>query len=257
MEWLRLIGVAVVVVGFALRLRVTVVVLAAGIATGLVAKGLDGGFGPGILPALGQAFVNGRIITLLVLSLPVLGLLERAGLQEECSRVIRRAGAATAGRLLVAYHVFRSLIGIAGIRLGSGHVIFTRPLVVPMALPAAGLAGSAGPGGSEGGASGVEVSPDDADRAVEVDRIKAAASASENYANFFGQNLFFGSPGVALVVKNLADNGHVVSALLVAKLAIPVAIAALLLAGLQYALLDRWLRRRQAARAASPAEIAP
>lgn len=236
MEALRLIGVAVVVVGFALRLRVTVVVLAAGLVTALVARLLDGSFGDGVLATLGTAFVNGRVITLLVLALPVLGLLERSGLQEECRRVIRRVGGATAGRLLAVYHVFRSLVGLAGIRLGSGHVIFTRPLVVPMALPAAGL--------REDGS--------DPDAALEVDRVKAGASASENYANFFGQNLFLGSPGIALVVKNLADNGHVVGALALAKLAIPIAVAALIIASIQYALLDRWLRRRQAARAAEP-----
>lgn len=234
MEWLRLIGVAVVIVGFALRLRVTVVVLAAGIATGLVAQQLDGGFGPGILATLGKAFVNGRVITLVVLALPALGLLERYGLQEKCRDVIRRIGAATTGRLMLIYHLFRTAVVAAGVRI-SGHVIFTRPLVVPMALPAARLEET-----SEGQA------------ADDVDRVKGVASASENYANFFGQNLFFGSPGVALVVKNLADNGHVVSALLVAKLAIPVAVASLLLASVQYALLDRWLRRRRAAREGTP-----
>lgn len=239
MEALRLIGVAVVVVGFALRLRVTVVVLAAGLVTALVARVLDGSFGDGVLATLGTAFVNGRVITLLVLALPVLGLLERSGLQDECRRVIRRVGAATVGRLLAVYHVFRTLVGMTGLRLGSGHVIFTRPLVVPMALPAAGLAEEAG-------------GPQAPEEVEEVDRIKAGASASENYANFFGQNLFVGSPGIALAVKNLADNGHVVGALALAKLAIPIAVAALVLACIQYALLDRWLRRRQATRAAEP-----
>ena len=233
MEWLRLIGVAVVVLGFALRLRVTVVVLAAGVATGLVARALDDAAGPGILAGLGQAFVNGRIITLLiVLSLPVLGVLERYGLQDESRRVIRKIGAATAGRLMVVYHLFRTATVAMGMRL-TGHVIFTRPLVVPMGTAAAQLDEQAG-----------------ADVVEDVDRVKAAASASENYANFFGQNLFFGSPGVALVVKNLADNGYTVNALYVAELAIPMAVVALVVATVQYALLDRWLRARRAARPA-------
>ena len=232
MEWLRLIGVAIVVVGFALRLRVTIVVLAAGIATGLVAQQLDGGGGPNVIATLGQAFVNGRVITLVVLTLPALGVLERYGLQEQCRRVILKFGAATAGRLLLVFHLFRTAVVAVGIRI-NGHVVFSRPLVVPMALPAAGLD-----------------APVDEEAVVrDVDRVKATTSAAENYANFFGQNLFFGSPGVALVVKNLADNGHVVSALLVAKVAVPVAVAALLVSWVQYALLDRWLRRRRAARA--------
>jgi uncharacterized membrane protein len=228
MEWLRLIGVAVVVLGFALRLRVTVVVLAAGIATGLVARELDGAAAPGVLSMLGQAFANGRIITLFVLALPALGLLERYGLQDEARRVIRQIRAATTGRLLVVYHLFRTAVVGVGIRLGSGHVAFSRPLVVPMALAADGLDERA------------------EDRVAELDRIKATAAASENYANFYGQNLFFGSPGVALVVKNLADHGYVVSALQVSLYSIPIAIAALVLATGQYLLLDRWLRRKHA-----------
>jgi uncharacterized membrane protein len=253
MEWLRLIGVVIVVLGFALRLRVTVVVLAAGIATGLVAQHLDalaapgGDPGPGVLAMLGQAFANGRIITLFVLALPALGLLERYGLQDEARRVIRSVSAATTGRLLVVYHVFRTAVVGVGVRLGSGHVAFSRPLVVPMALAADRLD---------------ENAPDRAgradrpDRIEEVDRVKAAAAASENYANFFGQNLFFGSPGVALVVKNLSDNGYLVSALQVSLYSIPMAAAALIVATAQYMLLDRWLRRMHARHAAAAAAAA-
>jgi uncharacterized membrane protein len=117
-------------------------------------------------------------------------------------------------------------------------VAFSRPLVVPMALAADGLDENA------------------ADRVEEVDRIKAAASASENYANFFGQNLFFGSPGVALVVKNLSDNGYLVNALQVSLYSIPMAVAALVVATAQYMLLDRWLRRMHARHAATAAAAA-
>jgi uncharacterized membrane protein len=251
MEWLRLIGVVIVVLGFALRLRVTVVVLAAGIATGLVAQQLDSlaappgaDHGPGVLAMLGQAFANGRIITLFVLALPALGLLERYGLQDEARRVIRSVSAATTGRLLVVYHLFRTAVVGVGVRLGSGHVAFSRPLVVPMALAADRL--------DENAADRPE-RPDRPDRIEEVDRVKAAAAASENYANFFGQNLFFGSPGVALVVKNLSDNGYLVSALQVSLYSIPMAAAALIVATAQYMLLDRWLRRMHARHAASSA----
>jgi uncharacterized membrane protein len=242
MEWLRLIGVAVVVAGFALRLRVTVVVLAAGIATVAVARWLDGDAAPGLLATLGKAFVDGRIITLVVLALPALGVLERFGLQEQCGRVIQRVGAATAGRLLLVYHLFRTAVVAIGMRV-SGHVIFVRPLVVPMALPAAKLDRQQADGAAE-----IETAEANAE---EIDRVKAVSAASDNYANFFGQNLFFGAAGVALVVKNLADNGHQVSALTVAKLSIPMAVVALVFSWAQYALLDRWLRRR-AARTPAP-----
>jgi uncharacterized membrane protein len=250
MEALRLIGVAVVIAGFALRLRVTVVVVAAGAATWLVSRALDGSGAPDMLTTLGKAFVDGRIITLVVLALPAVGLLERHGLQEECGRVIKRVGAATAGRLLLVYHLFRTVVVAIGMRV-TGAVIFTRPLTVPLAIPAARLDRDPAQG-----------EPSD-DVAEQIDRVKAVSAASDNYANFFGQNLFFGAAGVGLVVKSLDGSGHPVSALEVALLSIPMAAVALLVSWGQYALLDRWLRRRRAAatdagaRAAGQGEGAP
>src|SRR6185369_5100517 len=123
------------------------------------------------------------------LALPAIGLSERYGLQEQARRAIARIPAATVGRLQLVYQLLRIGIGALGIRLGSGHVTFSRPLVVPMSMGAAGL---------------------DADRDATTpaaERVKAAAGASENYGNFFGQNLFFGAAGVALVVTTLKDFG--------------------------------------------------
>ena len=94
MEYLPLIGVAVVVVGFLLRLRVTVIVVAAGLAAGL-AGGLPligSDIEPGIIDTLGRAFANTRIISLWVLTLPAIGLAERYGLQEQARRVFSSSG---------------------------------------------------------------------------------------------------------------------------------------------------------------------
>lgn len=233
MSWLPLIGVAVVVVGFALRLRVTVVVVAAGIVTGFVAGMPFVGTTetPGILDTLGQAFANNRIITLFVLALPAIGLCERFGLQEQARRVIQRIRAATVGRLQLIYQLFRIGVVALGIRLGSGHVSFSRPLVVPMALGAANL------------------DPDVDGDTDEADEIKAASGASENYGNFFGQNLFPGAAGVALVIATLKDLGYPVDATRISLFTIPVLVASLVISALQYVWLDRWLRRRRAARA--------
>jgi uncharacterized membrane protein len=94
------------------------------------------------------------------------------------------------------------------------------------------------------GAAGV-----DEDREIdEAERVKAASGASENYANFFGQNLFFGAAGVVLVVTTLRDSGIAVDPRRVSLWSIPIAVASVLIAGGQYLLLDRWLRRRQAER---------
>jgi uncharacterized membrane protein len=226
MDYLPLIGIVAVVAGFALRLRVTVTVLAAGFVTGIVAGmpivGTDAA--PGIVDTLGRAFANGRAITLFVLALPAIGLSERYGLQEQARRVILNISAATVGRLQLVYQFFRIAVVAMGIRLGSGHVLFSRPIVVPMAL---GIAG------------------DD-----EADRVKAASAASENYGNFFGQNLFFGAAGVALVVSTLKQNGLTADPRQISRWTIPIVIASVLLSAIQYRLLDRRLRKRAAARSA-------
>lgn len=230
MDYLRLIGVVVVLAGFALRLRVTVVVLAAGLVTGLVAGmplvGSDSA--PGIIDTLGRAFANGRVITLFVLALPAIGLSERYGLQEQARRLILKIPAATVGRLQLCYQLFRVAVVASGIRMGSGHVAFSRPLVVPMALGAAGLQEE-----RERDSAGAEL-------------VKAASGASENYGNFFGQNLFFGAAGVALIVSTLKEYGIAVDPRRVSLWAIPIAIASLVLAAVQYWFVDRSLRRRSA-----------
>jgi uncharacterized membrane protein len=232
MEYLRLIGVVIVLVGFLLRLRVTIIVVAAGLVTGLVAGMPIVGdeTTPGIVDTLGRAFANTRLITLFVLSLPAIGLAERYGLQEQAGRLILGIPAATVGRLQFVYQLFRVGVVAAGIRIGSGHVAFSRPLVVPMALGAARL---------------------DAQRdsdSLEGERVKGASGASENYGNFFGQNLFFGAAGVALVVSTLSENGFVVDPRSVSRWTLPIAVAAVVVAAIQYWLLDRWLRRRAAER---------
>jgi len=224
MDYLPLIGIVAVIAGFALRLRVTVTVLAAGFVTGIVAGmpivGTDAA--PGIVDTLGRAFANGRAITLFVLALPAIGLSERYGLQEQARRVILKISAATVGRLQLVYQFFRIAVVAMGIRLGSGHVIFAKPIVVPMAV-------------------GIT---DDA----EADQVKAASAASENYGNFFGQNLFFGAAGVALVVSTLKQNGLTADPRQIAKWTIPIVIASVILSAVQYGLLDRWLRKRAAKR---------
>lgn len=237
MEALRLIGVVIVVVGFALRLPVTLIVVAAGLATGLAAgMPLAGSEAtPGIVDTLGRAFANSRIITLFVLALPAIGLSERYGLQEQARRLILKVPAATAGRLQLVYQLFRMGIAAAGIRLGSGHVTFSRPLIVPMAISTARLDEHAS-----------------AD-APAVERVKGASGASENYGNFFGQNLFFGAAGVALVVSTLAEHGIVVDPRDVSRWTVPIALVSVVLGVLQYWSLDRWLRRRAIHRCEPPA----
>lgn len=246
-ELFKLAGIAIVIIGLALRLRTTLVVVTAGLVTGILAglplfssesffSGLPFLTKPGqegIINMLGRAFADNRLMTLFIITLPAIGLAERYGLQEQAARLVRRMKAATVGRLLVVYQLFRVLMGILGIRL-SGHPAFVRPLVFPMSLGAAEAIASA---------KSVESLPSD-----EVEKIKAANAASENYGNFYGQNLSPVLPGILLVYGVMNALGYPIGVWSLVLYAIPIASISVILGALQFWLLDLRERRRLAAK---------
>lgn len=129
---LSLIGVAIIVIGLALRLNALLVVLVAGFSSGLVA-----GMSPTeILAALGQAFTDNRAVSLFIITLPVIGLLERNGLRDQAEHLVQKLRAASAGRISFSYLVLRKATNAFGLQLG-GHPAMIRPLVAPMSVGAA------------------------------------------------------------------------------------------------------------------------
>ncbi len=217
-EWFRLIGIVIIIAGMALRLRTTAVVLAAAAATGLAA-----GMEPlAILSILGKAFVDNRLMTLFLLTLPAIGLCERFGLREQSAAWIRSIGAATPGRIAIAYQLFRILHGALGIRV-NGHAVFVRPLVYPMS------------------AGAIPVEQQDAD----LELVKAASIASENYGNFYGQNLSPVQPGVLLVYATLANLGYAPNLWAIVAYSIPMMLLSVAAASVQFLWYDR-LRANQA-----------
>ena len=127
-----LLGVAVVVVGFVIRLNPLLVIASAALVTGLA-----GGLDPlTILRAFGKAFNDSRYVSAVWLVLPVIGLLERYGLQERARILIARLRGVTVGRLLLAYFGLRQLAASLGLPLG-GQAQMVRPLIAPMAEAAA------------------------------------------------------------------------------------------------------------------------
>ncbi|MEO6137635.1 MAG: DUF969 family protein, partial [Luteimonas sp.] len=78
MNYWPLLGIAIVVIGFVLRFNPVFVVVTAGLASGLLA---GKPFGE-LLALLGESFVSNRALLLFALTLPAIGLLERAGLRE-------------------------------------------------------------------------------------------------------------------------------------------------------------------------------
>ena len=246
-ELFKLSGIAIVIIGLAFRLRTTLVVVTAGIVTGLIA-GLplfsgDGVFQglplitkpgqEGIINMLGRAFADNRLMILFIITLPAIGLAERYGLQEQAANLVRRMKAATVGRLLVVYQLFRILMGILGIRL-SGHPVFVRPLVFPMSL-----------GAAEATARAKTV---DSLPVAAIEQIKAANSASENYGNFYGQNLSPVLPGILLVYGVMKGLGYTVNLWSLVLFTIPIVVFSVILGAIQFWLLDLRERRRLAAK---------
>ncbi len=218
---IKLIGILIIVIGFILKLDTIAVVLVAGIVTGLV-----GGLGfTEILSTLGEAFINTRYMTIFLLTLPVIGILERNGLRERAAYLIKKLSSMTAGKVLMIYVFIREVAAALSLRLG-GHVQFIRPLILPMAQGAA---------ENKYGQLSEE----------QLEQLKGYSASAENYGNFYGQNVFIASGGVLLVVGTLDELGITVTPLAVSKAAIPVAIVAFLVAVVQYYLLDKKLTRLQ------------
>lgn len=78
MEYIKLIGIVIIVAGFALKLDVLAVVIVSGIVTGLV-SGLDI---IEILEILGESFVNNRLMSIFLIIFPIIAIIERYGLKE-------------------------------------------------------------------------------------------------------------------------------------------------------------------------------
>lgn len=220
---LVLIGIAVIIAGFALRANPLVVVLLAALSTGYA-----GGLDPyAIVTELGRAFTENRYVALVWLALPVIGLLERNGLKERAHALMRRVQGATAGRVLLVYLALRQLTAALGLNALGGHAQMVRPLVAPMAEAAA---------EKDGG------SLQDADR----ERVRAQAAAVDNIGVFFGEDIFVAMGSVLLIKGFLEQNGVDLSAMQIAVWAIPTAVAAFLIHGVRLMLLDRRLKRGQA-----------
>ncbi|MEJ1973149.1 MAG: DUF969 domain-containing protein [Lacunisphaera sp.] len=224
---IKLIGIAVVAVGFALRFNTLVVVMAAGIVTGLVA-GLS--FHE-VLELFGKYFVENRYMTLpIVLMVPLVGLLERHGLQERAETLIGRAKSATAGRVLLFYTAVRQVTVALGLNIGSSggaHASFVRPLVAPMAEAAAKQQGPAGANLPE----------------KTVEAIRAHAAAAENVGNFFGEDVFIAVGAILLMKGFFETQGIDVSVWAMALWGIPTAVVAFVAMAWRARALDRRIGR--------------
>ncbi|MEK6348183.1 MAG: DUF969 domain-containing protein [Burkholderia sp.] len=224
-----LVGVALIVAGFALRFNPLLIVVAAAVVTGLAAHfPLDH-----VLAAMGAGFIKTRVISLIILlPLAVIGLLERHGLRERAQIWIGGIRAATPGRLLLAYLLVRELTAAVGLTGLGGHPQMVRPLVAPMA---------------EGAAEARFGKLGDAVR----ERLRAFSASADNVGLFFGEDVFVAFGAIVLMVTFLKESGVSVEPMHVAMYGIPTAVAAFAIHGFRLYRLDSWVARQASVPAAS------
>jgi uncharacterized membrane protein len=216
---LVLSGIVIIVAGFLLRFNPLLVVLVSAMATGLAA-----GIGPlDLLAAFGKAFNDSRYVTVIYMVLPVIGLLERHGLQERARTLIAGLKGFTVGRLLLGYLAFRQITAALGLVSVAGHAQTVRPLVAPMAEAAA------------------QQQSGETERDEEA---AAMAAATDNIGLFFGEDIFIAIGSILLMKGVLEGYGYSIEPLHLSVWAIPTAVAAFLIHGLRLWLFDRRRSRR-------------
>ncbi|MGZ4480148.1 MAG: DUF969 domain-containing protein [Nocardioidaceae bacterium] len=226
-----LLAVAVVVIGFALRINSMLVVTVAGIVAGLIA-----GLSPvKIIEAFGTGFAGSRSVTVFIVVLPVIGLIERYGLQHQARRLISRLRGLTTGRLLAIYLLIRQVSAALGLNAIGGPAQAVRPIVVPMSEAAA-----------ERGHGPLT------ERMRE--KVRSYAASADTVGLFFGEDIFVAIGSILLITGFVDTTYHLkLEALQVALWAIPTAVCALLIHGYRMLRFDRQL----SAMAQAPAPAAP
>ena len=218
---LPLIGIPIVVAGFALKFNPLLVVSVAGLATGL-SVGMDLGT---LLETFGEKFINSRSLAVYVLILPVIGLLESYGLKEHSQDWISSMAGATSARILMLYFILRQGLGALGLTYIGGQAQTVRPLLAPMVEGAA------------------------AARYGELpqhirDKLRAHSAACDNIAVFFGEDIFIAFGAVLLMSAFLKENGiQNIEPLQLGLWSIPTAIAAFIIHMTRLVRLDARIQR--------------
>lgn len=216
MEYIKLLGILIVIIGFAFKLDSILIIIAAAFTTALVG-GVDM---ITLVETFGESFVNNRSMTIFILVMLVTGTMERNGLREASSALISKIKGASAGIVIGAYGIIRGIFGAFNVGIG-GVAGFIRPVLIPMATGAV-------------EAKGHKINEE------HLEQIKAMSAGIENISWFFCQVLFIGGSGALLVQGTLANLGYDINLIDLAAVEIPVAITGVAVGVVYY-----WLRDRQ------------
>lgn len=220
MELIKLLGIVIVIAGFALKLDSILIIVAAAIFTGIA-----GGLNPvELLEIVGSNFVANRNMAIFILIMLVTGTLERNGLREAAAALIGKFKGATSGLVIGIYGIMRAVF--AAFNVGFGGVAgFVRPVIMPMA---------------EGAITAQGKKP----KEEHLEELKGMAAGMENVTWFFGQVLFVGGSGAILVQNTLAGLGYEVDLGSLAAVEIPVCVIATAITIIFYYFKDKHLLKK-------------
>ncbi len=227
MQYLPLLGILIVIVGFALKWNSIGIVIFAMFVAGLLGAKDITAVGPNILSILstiGSTFVANRNMATFILILPVVGMLEKNGLKETAAKLIMKIKRATPAAVIMAYGFLRTFLAAFNVGLG-GAAGFVRPVVYPMEVGAVEKTGK-------------KIKPED------DETLKGMGAAIENITWFFGQVLFIGGSGMLLVKGVLDDAGFTVDPASAVAAEIPVMIIVLIVSTLFFTYRSRQIMKK-------------
>jgi uncharacterized membrane protein len=175
-----------------------------------------------VVAAFGKAFNENRFVSIAYLALPLVGMLERAGLRERAAAIIGSLRGVTAGRFLISYMALRQVTAAIGLFAIAGQAQTVRPLIAPMAEAA----------------TEVRDGPPSPETRYAV---RAMAAATDNVAVFFSEDVFVAMGSVLLMVGFLTSSKIVLDPIHLSVWAIPTALAAFAIHGARLLLFDRRL----------------
>lgn len=211
---LSLLGVVVVIIGFALKLEPIAIIFVSAIVTAVC-----GGINVvDLLTTVGSTFVANRNQLITIILMILTGTLEKNGLKEAGAELIKKAKGLTTGMLIAIWGVLDQIFIIFKIPIG-GIPSYVRPILMPMTL---GIIES----------KGYEVAPE------HEETIKALYGKDYNMSNFFGQCLFAANSSVLLIQSTLATVGVEVDVMQIVVVQIPIALFAMFINAAQTLIVD-------------------
>ncbi|WP_026694451.1 DUF969 domain-containing protein [Peribacillus kribbensis] len=216
-----LIGVLLIIIGFLFRINSAVVVTVSALVTGMIA-GIPV---KDIITQFGEAFTTNRYMSILIVTLPVIGLLEKNGLQQQAASIVSKIKAVTVGRVLTMYLLIREIGAALGLNSLGGHPQTVRPLVAPMA---------------EGAAEAKYGELPEKER----QEIRAHAAAADNIGLFFGEDIFV-AVGAILLMNGFFEQNHIqADPIAMALWGIPTAAFAFIVHAIRLRRMDKKMDRR-------------